>query len=434
MPRTFLLYLFSAASVFAQNHPIVYTRVQGGPLAGGGRIVLRQPDGGARILSEGFHSAADPEVSFDGQRILFAARRAASDRWNIFEMKADGSGIRQVTREAGNCRSPLYVSAIFYLNDAAPVHQIAFVSDAGGESNLYTVRPDGSELRRLTYRMAGSLDPTMLPDGRILFSGWRGRTRADLFGVHHDGADYAAFSGAQGPLAVKRMAAVTAKGLVVFVESAAPDGAGPLSSVTLRRNLRSYKRLASGLFYSPAPLPDGTLLVSRRTPAGTHGIWRFDPATGRAAPVYDDPRAHEIQARAVLPRPEPDGHSSVVDEKENWAKLYCLNVYESDVPVAKGSAKKVRVIAAPKQVLGDVDIEDDGSFHIEIPPNLSVKLQLLDAKGAVLRATAWIWAKNKEQRGCIGCHEDGERTPENVMAQALLKPAPKLRVKLGEAR
>ena len=36
-----------------------------------------------------------------------------------------------------------------------------------------------------------------------------------------------------------------------------------------------------------------------------------------------------------------------------------------------------------------------------------------------LRTSAWIWAKNKENRGCIGCHEDGERTPDNVFAKAL---------------
>ena len=39
--------------------------------------------------------------------------------------------------------------------------------------------------------------------------------------------------------------------------------------------------------------------------------------------------------------------------------------------------------------------------------------------GMALRTSAWIWAKNKENRGCIGCHEDGERTPDNVFAKAL---------------
>ena len=44
----------------------------------GGRLVLVPPRGRPRVLSASFHSAADPEVSFDGKSILFAGRRAAA--------------------------------------------------------------------------------------------------------------------------------------------------------------------------------------------------------------------------------------------------------------------------------------------------------------------------------------------------------------------
>ncbi len=430
----------------------------------GGRIVLRSPGGSERVLTEAFQSAADPEVSFDGKRILFAAKRAANDRWNIFEMNADGSGVRQVTRDLGDCRSPLYVSAIFYLNDPAPVHQIAFVTDFAGElsehggaptSNLYTVRPDGSGARRLTYAPSASFDPTMLPDGRVLYSTWtwRGsRPVLELFGIHNDGADTATFSGFQGAR-VKHMAAVTPKRQVIFVDAdeIAWDAAGALASVTLRRNLKSYRRLTTpqqGLFHSPSPLPDGTVLVSRRIGAGTHGIYRFNPETGRISIVQDLPGVHEVQARALLPRQEPDGHSSVVEDDATFSKLYCLSVYDSDLGrdvFQKGMAKRLRVLEGvprtkananakidtlssvlQRRFLGEIDIAEDGSFQVEVPPNIPIQLQVLDEHGMALRSTAWIWAKNKEQRGCIGCHEDRERTPENVMATALLHPAPKL--------
>ncbi len=430
----------------------------------GGRIVLRAPGGVERVLTAAFQSAADPEVSFDGKRILFAAKRAANDRWNIYEMNADGSGVRKVTRDLGDCRSPLYLSAIFYLNDPAPVHQIAFVSDFAGElsehggapaANLYTLRPDGSGVRRLTYAPSGSFDPTMLPDGRILYSTWvwRGaRPVLELFGIHSDGTDAAAFSGFQGAR-VKHMAAVTPKRVVVFVDAdeIAWDGAGALASVTLRRNLKSYRRLTmprQGLFHSPSALPDGTVLVSRRVGAGTHGIYRFNPDTGAVSLVQDQPGVHEIQARALLPREEPDGHSSVVEDDAAWSKLYCLNTYDSDLGrdvLQKGMAKRLRVLEGlprtranahakadtlssvlQRRFLGEIDLEQDGSFQIEVPPNIPIQLQVLDENGMALRSTAWIWAKNKEQRGCIGCHEDRERTPENVLAQALLHPAPKL--------
>jgi len=72
-----------------------------------------------------------------------------------------------------------------------------------------------------------------------------------------------------------------------------------------------------------------------------------------------------------------------------------------------------------KRLLGDLELDDDGSFHVLVPPNTPIQLQIVDRDGMALRTSAWIWAKNKENRGCIGCHEDGERTPDNVFAKAL---------------
>jgi hypothetical protein len=437
----------------------------------GGRLVLLEKNGAARVLTPGFDSAADPAVSFDGKRILFAGKKSAADKWNIFEMNADGSGLRQVTHDAGNCRQPRYQPAVFYLNDAHPAYQITFVSDAAGEfneygpipaTNLYSARLDGSGLRRLTYAVSSSYDPFQMQDGRILFSNWQRshlahgpRGRIDLFAVHLDGADFGPFSGTQGRR-VKHMACTTLKGLVAFIESdnVPWDGAGSLATLTLRRNLHSYRAVTApsdGLFAYPSPLPDGSVLVSRR-PAnggGLHAIYRLDLETGRATLVYRRRGAHCIQAVALVSRPEPDGHSSVVEDDKNWSKLYCLNVYASDLKrewMPMGTAVRLRVIEGvprtalaaappiaqgvfemvPKRLLGDLALDPDGSFHLLVPPNTPIQLQVLDSDGMALRTSDWIWAKNREQRGCIGCHEDNELTPENVFAQALSHPAAQL--------
>ena len=41
----------------------------------GGRLVLLTKDGFTHVLTADFESAADPAISFDGKRILFAAKR-----------------------------------------------------------------------------------------------------------------------------------------------------------------------------------------------------------------------------------------------------------------------------------------------------------------------------------------------------------------------
>ncbi|MGC8990736.1 MAG: hypothetical protein ACP5MD_11475, partial [Verrucomicrobiia bacterium] len=41
----------------------------------GARVAVVSPDGQTRVLSEGFHSACDPDVSLDGTRVLFAGKK-----------------------------------------------------------------------------------------------------------------------------------------------------------------------------------------------------------------------------------------------------------------------------------------------------------------------------------------------------------------------
>ena len=72
-----------------------------------------------------------------------------------------------------------------------------------------------------------------------------------------------------------------------------------------------------------------------------------------------------------------------------------------------------------KRLLGDAPLAADGSFNLKIPANTPVQIHLLDDQGKSLQSCRWIWSRNREPRGCIGCHEDGELTPENWFVDAL---------------
>ena len=179
------------------------------------------------------------------------------------------------------------------------------------------------------------------------------------------------------------------------------------------------------------PLPGGDLLVSRRTANGVHGIYRMEPESGSMLPVYASPEWHSVQARLLAPRTEPDGRASVVDEKDHTGKLYCLKHGTSDTPEIAGLGKRLRLIDGSAPVARHAhDRRDgdrgDGSFQVEVPANTPFKVQVLDGDGVALRTSEWIWVKNKENRGCIGCHEDGELTPENRIPKALTHAAAQL--------
>ncbi len=457
-----------------------------GDYGDGGRIVRLDPDGQLRVLTDEFSSAGELDVSFDAARILFTAKRNPRDSWNIWEMSADGSAVRQITSDLGNCRSPAYQATLYTIVSTEPWCQIMFVSDAAGVMNeygaglsrsLYSCKLDGSAVRRLTMNLSDDLDPFLMDDGRVLLASWqradlrRGfEGRVTLFGVNTDGADYALFCGDQGRR-VKHMPCVTTDGLAIFVEADRMgwDGAGYLGSVTLRRNFYAYQPLRGGgdrLYHSPSPLLDGTVLVSsrRQDDTDTHGVFRLDPQSGHRELVFDDAAFHDLHAKALIPRPLPDGRSSVVNEKYATGKLYCLNAYLTDSVVRPhvrpGMIKGLRVLEgvplraddrgaylpedtaigisgpgstvngiAPlvqKRLLGQVPVEEDGSFHLELPADVPIQLQTLDADGMALRSCGWIWVKHREPRGCIGCHEDPELTPENRFVQAVRRPGMKL--------
>ncbi len=455
----------------------------------GSRIAQLLPDGTERVLTNEFHSACDPAVSFDAQRILFAGKRRAEDNWNIFELELATQQVRQVTQDTGNCRQPGYQATLYTIVSAEPWYQLTFLSDAAGQVNeagtgcatsLYSCKLDGSEVRRLTYNLSDDVDPFLMRDGRLVYAGWQRSTLArgtdglvSLFGVNIDGTDQALFAEQRG-LPVKRMPCITDRGQVVFVEydfAAAEPGnllAGQLGGVSFRRPLHSYRAITTAeedfLYRDPQPWGTEQVVVARRHRAAGGSLFEicaFHPRTKQATVLHRDPRHHLVQPVALLPSPEPDGRSSVVDEGDPHGKLYCLNVAWDDVDdtaLPPGTVRRIRFLEgvgvsadqaaalrlptaltpcpgatrnglpplAQRRVLGEIDLQSDDSFQVAVPANTPIQIQTLDERGVALRTCGWIWAKNREPRGCIGCHEDGELTPENRLVEALALPAVQL--------
>jgi hypothetical protein len=164
-------------------------------VAGSGRLLVLAPDGTRRPLVDASTmpgapvDVMDPEVSYDGTRVLFSGYVAGETGWRIFEISASGSDLRQITRSDRSIDLDRFGEARKLLetyDDVDPCYlgdgRICFVSTRYPQiapdgrlraTNLYLVNQDGSDLHRITTERFGADTPTIDPTtGKIVYSRW----------------------------------------------------------------------------------------------------------------------------------------------------------------------------------------------------------------------------------------------------------------------
>lgn len=398
------------------------------------RIVALKPGSEVKILTEDFFAARAPEVSYDGRRLLFSGKRRQGDAWQIWEMKIGGGPARRITTGIENCTDPAYLAGdqIIFSAKAAP-----YPGYGGGDHNfsLYTCNHDGSNLQPITFHPAAELSPTLLRDGRVLFTRLSpGEAPPRIMSGRSDGTDVELFhSGRRGSSWIGRGHEIPL-GELVFAEGIPGEGGrGRLVTVSTAQPLHSRVEITNhleGSFHSAYPAEDHSLLVAYRpTTSAPYALYEFDTegkAIGRQ--VWGAPEYHALEPVLVRPRPVPKGIVSRVDVQQSNGWLYCQNARLNDPAAAEinpdaGQAVTLEVRTTEK-VLGSVPLEDDGSFFLELPGDTPLQFTTRDESGRVVVGPSdWIWVRPFERRGCVGCHEDRELAPENRAPLAITRPA-----------
>ncbi len=403
-------------------------------------LELDAPGAQPRLVLRGFASIGKPAVSFDGSRALFAGRRAAGDPMEVWEASLERSAARPVVR-GGECLDPAY------LPDGRIVYG-RIVAGAGPDARavLHTCALDGQGERRITFGEARDASPVALPDGRVAFRrklfspGAAGR----IFAMNPDGTGLQLFCDPAADASI--VGGPWVAGERVFFSEETPGGQR-LVSVSARAPLGGRELMASGVpdgvdqhFSSVSTLPEGGIVASAR--AGSkewtlRRIARACPQGGEivlgAVSVAGAGDFQPTAAALAVPVERPLALTSVVDERKSTGTLLCLDVHASSVPAVaiakRGTYHTVRVLAAEGLKVVEALIESDGSFAIEVPADQPLRLQLLGPGGAQVEDPSLFWVRPNENRGCIGCHEDPEASPENRVPLALERGAAQ-----GEAR
>ena len=142
----------------------------------------------------------DPEVFFDGSRIVFSMRKNVADSYHIYEINADGSGLRQLTfAKDVDDLDPLYLpdGSIVFSSTREPKYCMC---NRHIMANLFRMDADGANIHQIGKSTLWEGHGSLMPDGRILYDRWEyvdrnfGDAQA-LWTVNPDGTSHAVYWG-----------------------------------------------------------------------------------------------------------------------------------------------------------------------------------------------------------------------------------------------
>jgi hypothetical protein len=154
-------------------------------------------------------AAADPEVSFDGAKIIFSMRRprtqnSRNQHWGIYEMNTDGTNLVQLTNpEVGHDIDPAYIDET-HIVFGSTRNQILDEYERRSVPQLFVgeiSRVDGSlvNIRQITFNQSHDQNPFVHSSGKIYYTRWDhlgGPNKMPLFSVNPDGTGQFVLSGA----------------------------------------------------------------------------------------------------------------------------------------------------------------------------------------------------------------------------------------------
>jgi len=296
--------------VFAARRPASGGAIPGfGPdsraLATGGRLMVLRPGASPReLLRPGrFFDVSHPSVSWDGQRVAFAATVAPDSAWRLWLVRADGESLHAVTHTPSGLEPGGGESRVDDLDPCwLPDDRIVFAStrypqraESGGGpvTNLFVTDAGGDGPRRITTERNGAEKPSIDPrDGRVVYARW--------WHARYLAADV------PGGVTLDRAVALPADTIDLWqAVSVLPDG----DALRLAGGQPRHREAQEA--YAPVVLADGTLVaVAAERPAlrsdpGATAIVAFADGFGarrKIAGAFASPGA-----RAVAPAALPDG-------------------------------------------------------------------------------------------------------------------------------
>jgi len=392
----------------------------------------------------------DPEVDYDGRRLVVSIRNGRTDDYHIHTLNADGSDLRPLTRAKGvSDIDPVWLpdGDILFGSTREPKYCMC---NRHIMANLFRMGPDGANVHQIGKSTLFEGHATVLPDGRILYDRWEyvDRDFGDAQGLwvcNPDGTRHAIYWGnnTTSPGGVINARALSDASRVIATLGSCHDrpwGALGIIDRTLGVDGRepvvrtwpaSYRdRIHAGgredfdstrnlvvKYADPFPIDDTHFLCTRQTGRGDEmAVFYLDLHGNEVLVKEDAPGCFSPVVLRPVKKPVVQARQRSFESPVAPGRFYVQNVYIGThmKGVEPGSVKALRIVESPekrswlpvrgwfghgeeaaamnwhsfenKRILGTVPVEADGSAYFEVPGNTFVYFQALDKDGKMIQS------------------------------------------------
>ncbi|MCX7046937.1 MAG: hypothetical protein NTX50_15795 [Candidatus Sumerlaeota bacterium] len=454
------------------NPTHVYTYHVEGFQAGGGLYLFTPGDKDKegdlkKLVDSSQGQILDCSLSFDAKRVLFSWRKSTSETYHIFTINPDGSGLKQLTNDAWHDFNACWLQdgGIAFLSTRKPQFAYCWTSPVG---TLYRMNADGSNVVRLSANYLNDFTPSVLNDGRIIYSRWEYVDRPaipiqSLWTLNPDGTSLRVFYGNRvlSPATFMEPRAIPGSQKILCLMTAHNGPCrGAIGVLDPSRGVNAQEAIQNltpevdigkvdqgngnhirGPYESPFPIDQTHFLVSK---LGTILLRDFEGAA-QCALLKPRDGIGFYSPMPVRSQPVPPARAATLPEKaEPWATIYLQDVYRGLEPqVKRGEVVELCVVQeiekgqfadvgrrvfgfqfpvvscgatyAPKKVWGYVPVAKDGSARFKAPAGVPLYFMALDKMGrAVQRMRSFTHFMPGEVQGCVGCHEPRDQAPERI--------------------
>ena len=363
----------------------------------GGGLYVYSPsaDGGKyrQLVDAGDGEIIDCDLSYDAKEVVFSWKRGGmkmaqpnqllddidrsvpEDNYQVFRVNVDGTGLVQLTDEASNNLNACWLpdGGIAFISDRKPAYAYCYVTTS---PVLYRMDRDGGKQKRLSANYLMDFTPSVLADGRIIFTRWEYVDRPacpiqSLWAINADGTGLSGYYGnrvlAPGTFMDAQPIPDTQK-IICLATNHNGDCRGgicvidPAKGANARESVRNVTPEVNiyvgttgnglnGPYEKPYPIDDGRYLVSKM------GVIQLRDYEGNyVSLMHPKDGMGYYSAQAIRPLETPPVPSSIrLDESVqlaedgsvsgSWSTMVLQDVYRGLEPtVNRGDVKQICVV------------------------------------------------------------------------------------------